>query len=134
MARARTESNTRSRKATAKARIDWTARPAPKKGSPLRARYERSAVFRQRQERARKGQATRHAVERAREALQELRARVDDEAPGDAIDDAADAWHDAKDALGEELDDYDQFLAILDELQEDEAPDWQIAYEEGDAA
>jgi hypothetical protein len=40
-------------------RIDWGKKKAPKPGSKLRAKYEKSAVYRRRRESAQKGQKTR---------------------------------------------------------------------------
>lgn len=45
--------------ASRKKPIDWSKRKAPPKGSPLRARYERSAIYKARQAAARKGRETR---------------------------------------------------------------------------
>lgn len=52
-------------KAAQTKRVDWSAKPAPKKGSRARAAYEKSAVYRARQRAADKARETRARHERA---------------------------------------------------------------------
>lgn len=140
MARTRTQRNTRkaqgkTRKTSApRPRVDWSKRAAPKVGSKQRAAYERSAVFKRRQAAAQKGIERRALREEARQRLARFVQVVDAKADGPVIERARAQWHDAKADLEESEEDYDRFLAILDSLAEEEAPDWQIAYSSDESA
>lgn len=61
------------KKVAPKKRIDWSARPAPPVGSPLRPAYERSAVHRRRAEAAAKALKTKRRNEREREREKQRR-------------------------------------------------------------
>lgn len=98
------------------------------KGAETKRRKAREAekLHRKRVEAGKKSYRTRLAKERAREALRELRKAVRHRSP--RIDRVRESWHKEKRKLEESTDDYDRYLAILEELSDDEAPDWDIAY------
>jgi hypothetical protein len=129
---------TRSKKTTTtKGQPRKRARPTK---AELQARAAKGLRTRRRNERARakeharrveagkKAYRTRLAKERARAALVELRKAVRSGDKSRRIDRVRDSWHKEKRALEGVIDDYDRYMAILEELSDDEAPDWDIAY------
>jgi uncharacterized protein YPO0396 len=118
------------------ARKGWETRRAKEEAAKrlrrkrARERAERARAkeeaHRKRVEAGKRGARTRLAKERAREALAELRRAVNKKSP--RIDRVRETWHREKAELETVINDYDRYMAILDELSDDEAPDWDIAY------
>jgi hypothetical protein len=80
-------------------------------------------------EAGKKGARTRLAKERARATLETFVRAVDHKTREHELLRVKESWHKAKRELGRALDgDYDRYLAILDELADDEGTDWDIAY------
>lgn len=111
------------------------------KGAETKRRKAREAerLHQKRVLAGKKSYRTRLAKERSREALRELRRVTRIRLPEDASkaerrkhrrneDRVRETWHREKRKLEESTDDYDRYLAILEELSDDEAPDWDIAY------
>jgi hypothetical protein len=75
-------------------RIDWGKRKAPKPGSKLRAKYEKSAVYKRRVASAEKGRKTRkkHARAEARRLLKEERRSLMKERLGPLLGKVVEAW------------------------------------------
>jgi hypothetical protein len=99
-----------------------------RKGAETKRRKAREAEERHRRhvEAGKRGYQTRLQKERAREALAELRRAVRKKSP--RIAPLRESWHREKNKLERVIDDYDRYMAILEELSDDEAPDWDIAY------
>jgi uncharacterized protein YPO0396 len=138
MAATKDKRSTRSRAA----RKGWETRRAKaakaKRAKAARARErekKRRAAEEEHQKRvlaAKWGARTRLAKQRARAALTELRRAVDKRSP--RIDRVRETWRREKFKLEVAVDDYERYLAILDELADDEAPDWDIAYGSSESA
>jgi hypothetical protein len=122
--------------ASAAARKGWETRrkaeraAARKKAAQARAREAKRRAAAELHARrvlaGKKAARTRLAKARAREALAELRHAV--KAGSRRVDRVRDSWHKEKRQLEAVVDDYDRYMAILEELSDDEAPDWDIAY------
>jgi hypothetical protein len=120
------------------ARKGWETRRAreaeaareKKRRARARAKEKRrkAELAKRRSEAGKRGYRTRLAKERARAALAELHKAVKAGKSGRRIDRVRESWHREKHALEGVLDDYDRYMAILEELSDDEAPDWDIAY------
>jgi hypothetical protein len=133
-------------------RIDWSKRKAPKPGTKLRERYEKSATYKKRVARAQKGLVTRkkhEAREQRRLAAQErkdamkerlaplLRSLVSSWQRRENWSDTREAhgnWYEGKELVRAENQSKQrerEFFAMLEELQDDYDLDelgWNIVY------
>ncbi len=136
MAATRSKKNSTSSRA---ARKGWETRRA--KARALAAKYARAAAKRaatlarkaEARERrvlaAKRGYQKRLARERAREALRAFVAATKAKAPRAKVERIKTSWHRAKEDLeGEYEGNFDRYMAILEELADDETPEWAIAY------
>jgi len=116
------------------------AREAERKKERARqARRERERVkaeaHRKRVEAGRRGALKRRARERAAAALGEFRRAVDKNTRERELERVRESWHRSKRDLLQAVDeDYERYLAILDELADDEGIEWDIAYGETESA
>jgi hypothetical protein len=105
---------------------------AKKRAETLRRKAEAHA---KRVEAAKRGARTRKAKERAAAALGTFVKAVDRRTREHELSRVKESWHRAKRDLESALDgDYERYLAILDELADDEGIEWDIAYGSTDNA
>lgn len=112
------------RRRNAEALKQKKARAAEKRRETLR---KKAAAKKKHVEAGKRGYDTRLAKERAAEAFRQFKAAVDRKAPASIVESIKRSWHKSKREL-EAVVSFDRFMAILDDIADEEGSAWDIAY------